>query len=67
VVWVVALGEAVEVFFDLGGGCVGVEVAGDVVVGGVVGGGVGVGFWVAGAWGGVEGAVLRGVVEPWWW
>jgi hypothetical protein len=65
VVGVVALGEAVEGFFDLGGGCVGVEVEGIVVVGGVVGGGVG--FRVEGPWGGVEGAVVRVVVEPWWW
>jgi hypothetical protein len=66
VVRVVALGEAVEGFFDFGGGGVGVEVEGVVVVGGVVGGGVE--FREEGAWGGVEGAAVVRVVEPWcWW
>jgi hypothetical protein len=69
VVWVVALGEAVEGLFDFGGGGVGVEVEGVVVVGGVVGGGGrGVGFRAEGTWGGVEGAAVVRVVEPWcWW
>jgi hypothetical protein len=42
-----------------------VEVEGVVVVGGVVGGGVE--FRAEGAWGGVEGAAVVRVVEPWWW